>query len=496
MSRPTPERRTGSPSATAPSPSEQSVTHAVGSLFRRDSLYMLVWGLQLLAAAAMTPLITRVLGASEFGEVASAIAVMQVLFGVAGLGLQTAIQWCYAERGPADARRLLMLSVVLAVAVITLADATGTLWSGLLGFDGYPTTVRLAVLWAGASAVTHTASGLLRSEDKLAVFSCVGVLQSVAAEAMSLVLVVSVRPTAVMFVLGRLLAQLAAVAVALVVARPQGFGVRNRGLLLAGLAYALPLVPVELGTFVLNTADRLIVRNELGLTEVARYQIAYNLGSIPTILITILNMTWMPRIFALTSGAQRTAVLAAGRDALYRLLTPVMIGLSMGMPVLLRLWAPPQYRPDTLLLVAACVIVSAVPYAAGLSAIRALLACGRTGTVAVATVVAAAVNIALNLLLVPRFGLTGSASATFGAYLVLHAVVLARSRAVAPVVGPGRARLARLTAGVVTALLAAALPAHGGFLALRILLVAVTIGWFVLVLAQLSGVSPRRWRRG
>ncbi len=473
-----------------------TVSRAVGGLFGRDSVYMLVWGLQLFLAAAMTPFITRVVGVSEFGEIASAIAVMQVLFGLGGLGLQTAIQRAFAHGGIGDARRLLTVSVLVAALVTAVADLTGGVWSALLGFDDYTGTLRLAVLWAGASAVTHAALGLLRSQDRLLWFSSVGVVQSVVAEAMSLLLVVAVRPTALLFVLGRVLAQLLAVALALSATRPHRLGRGDRGLVLAGLAYALPLVPAELSTFVMNTADRLIVRHELGLTEVARYQIAYNLGAVPAILITILNVAWMPRIFALAAGRDRADVLSASRDALYRLLMPVMLGLSLGMPILLRLWAPAAYRPDTLLLVAAWVIVQVVPYTAALSATRGLLAAGHSGAVAVAAVAGATANVVLNVLLVPGLQLVGAAVATTGAYVVMHGVLLARSRTVAPVPRPAPALLARLALAITATVLVAELPTGPVFLVLRGVLAAATLAWFVAVLRQLGRGADGGGRHG
>src|SRR5262249_51709874 len=160
------------------------------------------------------------------------------------------IQRQFAQGGVGDARRLLTLSLLLAALVTVAADSTGWLWSRQLGFDSYSSPLRLAVFWAGASAVTNSALGLLRSQDRLAMFSGVGMLQSVVAEAMSLLLVTAVRPTASMFVLGRLLAQLFAVALALSLLRPAPLRPQHRALALAGLAYALPLVPAELSTFV------------------------------------------------------------------------------------------------------------------------------------------------------------------------------------------------------------------------------------------------------
>lgn len=476
--------------AAADAPPDGRVERAVGALFGRDSVYLLVWGLQLVVAAALTPVITRAMGAPEFGAVASAIAVMQVLYAIAGLGLQTAIQRHFAAGGEQDARRLLTLSVLLAALVTVAADGTGGWWSRLLGFDDYSTTLRLAVFWAGGCAVTHCALGLLRSQDRLLAFSGVGLLQSVVAEAASLLLVVAVRPTASMFVLGRLVAQLLAAALALQLTRPRLLRPRHRGLALAGLAYALPLVPAELSTFVLNTADRLIIHHELGLTAVARYQIAYNIGAIPMILATILNVAWLPRIFALAAGDEQRAVLAASRAALYRLLGPVVIGMALGAPLLLRVWAPARYRPDSLLLVTAVVIVSVVPYTAALCRTQGLLAVGRTGTVAAGTAAAGIVNIALNQVLVPRFGLTGSAAATFVAFAALHGVLLVRSRVLAPTPGTPPARLVALAGAVIVALLTSALPASPGYLVLRTALALAALGWFGWTLRRLSTPRP------
>jgi O-antigen/teichoic acid export membrane protein len=467
--------------------SEHTVAHSVRGLFRRDSLYLVVWAVQIVTAAALTPVITRVMGPTEFGGVAAAIAVMQVLFVLAGMGLQTAIQRHYAgQDGMLAARRLLMLSLMLATVVTVAIDMTGPVWSRYLGFDHYGGAVRLAVFWAGASAVTYSALGLLRCHDRLAAFSFVSLLQSVVAEAMSLLMVVAVSPTATNFILGRLLAQIMAAGLALSLAPPKALRPRDTALVRAALLYALPLVPALLSSFVLDSADRLVIQHELGPTAVARYQIAYNIGDLPMILMTFLNMVWLPRIFALEDNTERAAVLAASRDALYRLLMPVVIGLSVGAPLVLRVWAPPAYRLDELLLVTSVVIVTVVPYAGGLAASRALLAQGHTIMVAGATIAAAGVNLGLNFVLVPRWELIGSAVSTFVAFSALHGLLVLRARFVAPIPGTSGSRLLELAAAIAVALLAAALPTTVEYLLLRAFLVVVALGWFGWTFSRVS----------
>jgi O-antigen/teichoic acid export membrane protein len=471
---------------------DDAVAHALGKLFGRDSLYMITWALQLAVAAAVTPLVTRIMGIDEFGAVAAAIAVMQVLFVLAGLGLRTAIQRQYAgPDGPIAAARLLLLTVVLATVVTVLVDITGQVWSRHVGFESYSDSLRLTVYWAGISAVTDASLALLRSQDRLLAFSCVSLLQSVVTAAASLLLVGVVRPTATMFLLGQLIVQIVATALGLYLAPPKLLRPRDWKLARDALLYGLPLVPAVLCTFVLAAADRLIVQAELGLTAVARYQVAYNVGAIPMLLLGVLSTTWMPRIFALDRPTERAAVLVASHDALYRLLIPVLIGLSIGSPLVLRLWAPSEYRLDDLLFVTSIVIISAVPYSAGLSARRALLAEGRSAAIAAANIVAALMNIVLNLILVPQHGLVGSATATFLSYAVLHGLLrLPAGTVVRMRTSP--LRLLEVTGAVIVALLAAALPTTSAYLVLRGLLVVATLVWFGWTLRQVTGLRPTR----
>ena len=454
----------------------------VSGLFGRDSMYMVLWALQLLVAAVLTPITTRVLAPEQFGRVAASMAVMQVVSILAGLGLQTAIQREYASGAdPRGARRLLTVTVLGAALVVGVLDLTGPAWSGTLGFPSYAGPLRLAVFWAGLSAVTAAGLALLRSQDRLLAFAVVSLLQSVVAEVLALGLAAVVVPTASAFVFGQLLAQTAAVLLTMVLVPPAMVLPRHRALVESGLRYGLPLVPAMLSSFVLGAFDRLVIQHDLGSTVVARYQIAYNIGSAPMLLLGVLDSVWMPRIFSLGDVRLRAAVLASSRDTLYRLLVPVMVGLSLSSPLVLRVWAPPEFRPEGLLWLTSVIIISAIPYAASLSAMRALLAQGHSTALAVASVTAAAANAALNLVLVPRLGLMGAAVATLGAYALLHVLLVLRARRSLRIPRPGLRLVVLVTIGSAVAVGTCALPTTTGWLVLRATGTLVCVTWFVAV---------------
>ena len=475
----------------------------IAQLFGRDSIYLMVWAIQLLCAALFTPILTRVLGASEFGTVTSANAIMQILFVFAGLGLQVAVQREHAgNKNLPEARRLVGFALTAAVLVSVVAWSTVDLWSRPLGMADETSSLRLAVVWAGSGAVTNISLGLLRSQDRLLAFCTVGLLQSVVAEALSLLLVQVAQSSAETFLWGQVGAQLAATVLGLCLAPPAMFTARDRALLRRALLLALPLIPSGLSTFILATSDRLVVGAFLGSEAVARYQVAYNVAAMPMLLLSVLSSAWMPTFFGLADGPGRRIVLRESRDALYRLMIPVVIGFASGAPIILRVWAPASYRPDELQFVVSLVLVTIIPFAAQLAVTRTLMTEGRTGAIGFAAFLAAVVNVLLNLVLVPSLGLVGSAIATLVAYLFLYAVLAFAGRDASPGSTPRGLQL-QLFAVAAIALLAAAVPNTGIVLVLRVLVGLAAVAWFVWAFLKISrkaatepppepGPAPRR----
>src|SRR4029077_13794845 len=89
----------------------------------------------------------------------------------------------------------------------------------------------------------------------------------------------------------------------------------------------------------------------------------------------------------------------------------VVCGLAAGAPVVLEVWVPQSFHPAELTPIVAIIAICTFPFGQFQANLRALMSEGRTGRAAVATLVAAAVNIGLNVVMVPFFGITGSAIA-------------------------------------------------------------------------------------
>ena len=181
-------------------------------------------------------------------------------------------------------------------------------------------------------------------------------------------------------------------------------------------------------------------------------------------------------IFAIADRPTRAAVLSVSRDGLYRLLVPVTIGIALAGPILLQIWAPRTFRTEQLLPVIVLVVAATIPVCTAFGPLAGvLLSEGRSTVVAVVTVVAAGVNVALNLALVPHLGINGSALATTVSYTVLAVAMAALSRLLLPLARPPVRLWGALLAAEAVVLASSRLPVHGPWLAVRVAGVAVTV---------------------
>ncbi|MBN9099312.1 MULTISPECIES: oligosaccharide flippase family protein [unclassified Pseudonocardia] len=401
---------------------------AMSGLFGRGLLYAIVPALQLLSATLVSPVLAHLLGPSEFGDLATAIAVHQLLVVLAVIGLDQALVQQRAEDGDDHtARGLVMVGAVLSGAVMVAVFLTGPLWSPLLGFGGGFTGVVVAmVLWTLPAATNQMIMGLLMSQDRFPRFAVISMLSAVGGQVVGIgLVVVSGSDSAAVYAWGTVISQYLALLIGIGYVRPALRGLVDTAAIGRAVRLGVPLMITVLFAFVLNAGDRVLIQRILGAEETGRYQVAYTVGYVVVLLIGYTTQAWTPRISAISDVRERCGVIAQSRDELYKLLVPVILGITLASPVLLRIVAPASFDPETLLVVVYLVALAAFPVAASNGTGRLLVTQRRGKPLALCAFAAAAVNIALNVVLLPVMGIAGAALATAIAF-GLEALLLRR----------------------------------------------------------------------
>ena len=396
-------------------------------LFGRGLLYVVIWSLQMVASVVVSPVLAHTLGPAEFGSLASAIAIYQLLVVLAVCGLDQALQ---VERAAApdnrSARGLLAAGILLAFLVAGAAAATATWWAGWLGFPESGRLVWIALLWTAPGGSVLVVLSLLQSEDRLGRFAVVSIVSSVGGQVLGLGGMLVFDRSAEVYAAGGVVSQVAALLIGVVLTRPRPAGLVDAPLLRRGFKLGLPLMLTGLSIFVLNVSDRLVTQKILGSTEVGRFQVAYTLGYVLVLILSFTNRAWIPRLAEIVETHERWQVVRESRDGILRLLMPAILGITLAAPVLLRFVAPPSFRPESLLVVVFLVAAAGFPVAAVGASGRMLITLRRGRPLAWSASEAVAVKLAMNLLLVPWLGIAGAAAATLVA-LTAQAVIQNRS---------------------------------------------------------------------
>jgi O-antigen/teichoic acid export membrane protein len=453
-------------------------------MFSRDFLYLAVSALQVILAALITPVLTRSVSVSEFGQLALAMTVAQLLGPIFSFGLPFAAQKVFAgEDGDHRSRGVLAISAALAAAASLVVLLAAPAWGPAVGLDEV-LYASLAVAWSACFALTLTSLAILRSRERLPMVIFVASLQSLGAQSTGVLLLYLWAHTVTSYLCGLVLGQGIAAFAGLLAVRPDWSALAAMRRYRRAFHFGLPMVPQQLSGIILYTGDRVVVAHLLGSAAVGRYAVAYNVGNLGCVLLVFVNQAWMPRIYAVADRVARSRLLASSRDRLNLLLIPVVCGLAAGAPVVLRLWAPKSFHPAELTPIVAIIAICAFPYGQFLSNLRALMSEGRTGRVAVTTLVAAAVNIGLNLVMVPFLGITGSAIATALCFALL--AWLTRQPARSGLQVPGASFLLRILIGgaVAVTLAIGAMPTSSVWLAVRLVLGAGAVLAFALLLRR------------
>ncbi|WP_180139301.1 lipopolysaccharide biosynthesis protein [Sphingomonas sp. R-74633] len=180
------------------------------------------------------------------------------------------------------------------------------------------------------------------------------------------------------------------------------------------LGYAMPITPYMLSLTLLSQVSRIIVEHYQGERAAGLFSLSYNFGMLPLIAATALTNAVNRSFFDQLKGDDQKA-LVSGADDVFALTALCFAGVMAFGELAAWLFLPDRYS-------AAFAIIPVVAYAGmalGLFQIwvRVLAFRDRPGVVSVVATLGMAVNMALNLMLIPSLGFSIAAWSVVIAYV-------------------------------------------------------------------------------
>ena len=411
---------------------------ALGPQLRRLARHSAIYGLgglvSRILAVLLLPLYTSYLRGGGFGKIETVIALSTVLVIVLRLGISSAFFRFYFDAKDEAQRTLLVrtsfwFTMTMATAGLIAGFAVASPLAHALKLGDDPWLVRAAFVGLWAQMNYEQLTALFRVEERSTAFVSASLANVLITVGASVLLVVGLHKGATGAVVGNFLGTLA-VYVPLLAYRRFQLGLQfDRALFRQMNRFGLPLVPSALALWAINFIDRIFIAQYKGQVEVGVYSVAVRISSAVVFLMIAFQLAWPAFAYSIEDDREARRTYAFVLTYLTVLCSWISLALGVLAPWLVHLLAPkPEFQR-------AAQAVGLLAFAATLYAGYTVLAIGsgrarKTQLNWVVSTIAAAVNIGLNVALIPPYGMIGAAISAAAAYAVLFAGMTAYAQRV------------------------------------------------------------------
>jgi O-antigen/teichoic acid export membrane protein len=408
-------------------------------LAKQTAVYGLGAVSQQILGVITLPIYARVFDPSEFGVIEVITVGLAVLAIMVDLGLGSASQRSYFDYSDEDVeeRRVVLSSSIgpsIAVAVVLgaiIAFASHPVSVWLFGSGRYSGAVLVAALCIPALTLSTLVREVMRLRFQPWHYLGASLIAGGIGAILSVLLVLGFGIGIAGVFAGVLVGNLLAAGYAIAVAHPHIGRRVSRHELRVMFAYGLPLIPSAIAMWMLQFIDRIMLTKLANLNQVGQYAIANRLALALMLLVTAFAVAYSPFMLSLHVEDEE-----AERRVRARLLTYVAAAL-VALSVVLSLFAreivsviAPGFHQtyQSVALVCAGTVGLGVAQVAmsGITLMR------RTKLFALYATIAAAVNVGLNVVLIPVWGQVGAAAATAVGYVLLAVLYYRGAQRVSP----------------------------------------------------------------
>jgi O-antigen/teichoic acid export membrane protein len=387
----------------------------------------------------LIPLYTRFLTPADYGIMAVTGSIESVLRIIITLKLSSAVTYFFFNTDNENERRkingtiwilMTLISFVIALVLDQFSESLATLFFRNIPFSPY---IRLSIWTAFFGSLSLMPFVLWKIKEKPKQYITFTVTNTLLVISLIIYLVVFRRQGAYGYIFGTFLGTMIMSLFFVIVTLRQSKLIIQWKMLGGILAYSLPLIPHAISSWLLNLSDRTILERFVSLDQIGIYSLGYQFGSIIMLISTAINYAWVPYLFKTVKEDEAHANKRIARIATYYVLviTFVALGISLFINILIILMAKSTFHGATQ--VTYWVLGGHILNSFYYIPVNFLFLTKNTKYVPIITLISGILNVSLNLLLVPQFGIKAAAVVTFVSYAIMLLLVLVITQRVYPI---------------------------------------------------------------
>ena len=392
------------------------------NLLKHGSIYTVGIVLSRIISFLMIPLYTNYLRPEEYGTLELLSLSIDIISTVMGFGMTASVLRFYfnkndsAEKNKVISTAMLGTAIIMGVTSILCLIASNQLSDLIFHSSENAGLLRIMFLTMLMTSIGEVPLAYLRIIQKSTKFVLISLIRLILQLSLNILFLVVLKQGISGILYSGLITS---VLMGIYLASMTSFetGIRfDRKLYWEMLAYGLPLIVSDISAFVLAFSDRFFLNYYTNLSDVGIYSLAYKFGMLLSmVFVAPFTQIWSARMFEIYHKEN-------SKELISKVLTLFLFGaliINLAISVLtkdvLRLISNEAYWSAYKLVpvISLAYVFNGIVYIVGLG----ILATGKTKLSALAMILAMAVNIGFNFILIPHWGKAGAAYATLISYL-------------------------------------------------------------------------------
>lgn len=362
------------------------------------------------------PVFTRILSTADYGIVTTYNSWIGILSMIVGFALHMSVRMAAVDYK--DKLDDFMSSIILFV-TLTSFGITAVVASGikLLHFDSNIVLVIICMLQAYASATIEDYLNYLMMKYEYKARTALMILPNFISVVLSVYMIKYVLesdlymgriiPTAVVTIFFGL--------VTVCLTLKKGKFRINKEYIKYAMAISAPLILHGIALNILSQSDRIMITSLAGAAQTGIYSLIYNFSMIATVITTTLEGIWVPWFINKLKLNSRDEINMVAKDYI-NLMTYAMVALILIAPEVVKILANESYW-EGISIIPPVVLANYVIFAYSLY-VNIEHYYKKTPYITVNTIIAAASNIVLNFIFIPRYGYIAAAYTTLASYFI------------------------------------------------------------------------------
>lgn len=278
----------------------------------------------------------------------------------------------------------------------------------------------LFILYIISSILSAISNALARGLSKIKLYSISNMISGIIAIILNIVTIVFFNMGVVGLLLSTILANiLTSVTIFIKTNFIQYISINKfeKNLMKEMLGYSIPLVPNSIAFSIISASDRIIVTNSIGLEQNGIYSIAYKFPNIISVFYGYFSLAWRESASKMVNNEDKVKYYNEVYETMKNIIYCISILLIAIMPIAFPILINSQYQdayPHILILIASVYYCNIAMFISGI-----FIAYKDTKSIGTTTLIAAIINVIINVGLINKIGLYAASISTLIANMFL-----------------------------------------------------------------------------